>query len=342
MIRVNANKKPILRTDKLAIGYLQNNGRKELKSDLNLQICPGELVCLIGPNGSGKSTLMRTMAGLQPALAGQTLINDIAVKNRSFKQMSRLMSLVLTDTFSVGNLTVFQVVSLGRYPHNNIFGSLTKKDKQIIFDALNQVHMTDYASRYISELSDGEKQRALIAKALAQDTPLILLDEPTAHLDLPNRVDIMQLLRKLAGETEKAILLSTHELDLALQAADRIWLMNKQSELLTGTPEDLVLNGDFERAFGSKQFNFDLESGSFQMNHKSSNTQISIAKDNVQNIWLRRALLREGYQIAPTADLKVSYDNEQQSWLLNYCNQQELYPNIAELLDVIRHLTAKE
>lgn len=315
MVRSELNISPILKTEDLAIGYSQNGEKQVVQANLNLEIRPGELICLIGPNGSGKSTLMRTMAGLQPALNGYTYINGKTVKSRSFKQMARLLSMVLTDQLAVGNLTVYQVVSLGRYPHNNWFGSLTKSDKQIIKESLEKVHLLDSANKFVSEMSDGEKQRALIAKALAQDTPLIILDEPTAHLDLPNRVEIMQLLRTLALKTQKAIVLSTHELDLALQAADRIWLMNKNEPILIGSPEDLVLNGHFERAFGSDQFDFDLSTGTFKMHHQSKNIRIKVVGDSIPIIWLKRALLREGFILVEREeDMRINYSEENRCW----------------------------
>ncbi|MCL3782166.1 ABC transporter ATP-binding protein [Prolixibacteraceae bacterium JC049] len=337
MVRADINTPPILKTDSLTIGYLQNGEKRVVQSNLKLEIRPGEMVCLIGPNGSGKSTLMRTMAGLQPALDGYTYIDEKTVKSRSFKEMARLLSMVLTDPMSVGNLTVYQVVSLGRYPHNNWFGTLSKKDKAIIKEALEKVHLLDYADKYVAEMSDGEKQRTLIAKALAQDTPLIMLDEPTAHLDLPNRVDIMQLLRGLALKTQKAIVLSTHELDLALQAADRIWLMDKNQPILTGTPEDLVLNGDFERTFGSGNFDFDLNTGTFRMHHESQEISIKVLGNSVATVWLKRALMREGYTITEEpADFDISFNASAHTWTISRGEREVTCTTIEQILNELR------
>ena len=181
--------RPILHTSGLAIGYKVKNRVLELAIDLNVTIHNGELVCLIGPNGCGKSTLMRTIAGLQKPLAGETFINSVDVKDIKPHQYARLLSLVLTDKVNAGAMTVMDIVSIGRYPYTNYFAKLESSDYEIIEQSLESVHLNTYRDRFFNELSDGEKQRVLIAKALVQDTPLIILDEPTAHLDLPNRVN---------------------------------------------------------------------------------------------------------------------------------------------------------
>jgi iron complex transport system ATP-binding protein len=287
----------ILVTQDLSIGYKQ--GKKEnlcLLSDINLTIRRGEMVCLLGPNGAGKSTLMRTIAGIQAPLAGTTLVEGIPIRERNYKEIAQLLSIVLTERINVGNLTVYHIVSLGRHPYTSWMGRLSDEDNEKIKWALEQVGLVHYANHYINQLSDGEKQRVMIAKALAQDTPLIMLDEPTAHLDLPNRVEIMRLLHRLARETNKAILLSTHELDLALQAADVIWLMARNQPVKIGAPEDLVLKGSIEETFHNKSFNFDRKTGNFIMNYQKKQT-IQLLGNDVMGFWTQRALSREGYQV---------------------------------------------
>lgn len=287
----------ILVTKDLSIGYKQ--AKKEvlcLLSDINLTIRRGEMVCLLGPNGAGKSTLMRTIAGIQPPLAGCTLVEGIPIRDRNFKEIAQLLSIVLTERINVGNLTVYHIVSLGRHPYTSWMGKLSDSDNEKIKWALEQVGLLHYANHFINQLSDGERQRVMIAKALAQDTPLIMLDEPTAHLDLPNRVEIMRLLHRLARETNKAILLSTHELDLALQAADLIWLMARNKPVKVGAPEDLVLNGSIEDTFHNKSFNFDRKTGNFIMNYQKKQI-IQLLGNDVMGFWTQRALSREGYQV---------------------------------------------
>ena len=327
---------PILYTSGLTIGYKTRRSTLTLEKNLNVKIHNGELVCLIGPNGCGKSTLMRTIAGLQKPLNGEAYISEVDVKKIKPHQYARLLSLVLTDKINVGAMTVMDIVSIGRYPYTNYFAKLKAKDHVMIQRALESVHLGDYKYRFFNELSDGEKQRVLIAKALAQDTPLIMLDEPTAHLDLPNRVEIMNILKRLVKETNKAILLSTHELDLALQTADTIWLMNQDEDLKSGAPEDLVLSGMFERVFKSNAFHFDKLSGAFKVVHPAKG-KISLSGTDIQSTWTRRALEREGYQVVadPNSSIKVHYENDQ--WLLNIQNSTFRCQNIAEILQVLRH-----
>ena len=229
-------------TNKLSIGY----GATIVQRDLSFSLNVGEMVCMLGPNGCGKSTLLRTLAGLQPALSGDYTHGD--AKN---------IALVLTERLSMDNTTVHDVVALGRYPYSSFLDGLTKEDEAIIAESLRQVgfeHL-DISNTFFNAHSDGEKQRILIAKALAQQTPIILLDEPTAHLDLPHRILILRLLRTLAHEQGKTILISTHELDLALALSDRILLMTPKKGVQLDTAEHLRKTDAFTAAFGMDIFN---------------------------------------------------------------------------------------
>lgn len=215
---------------------------------------------MLGQNGCGKSTLLRTLAGLQPALDGTFAIinNPLSIAN-SLKETSQI-ALVLTERLSLDNTTVHDVVAMGRYPYTSFLGGLSDEDEQIVAEALKDVGLVAsspdslIASSPFNSHSDGEKQRVLIAKAIAQQTPIILLDEPTAHLDLPNRIKVLQLLRRLAHEQEKTILISTHELELAIQLSDRILLMSEQGVLLD-TAKKLREQDAFTEAFGMDIFN---------------------------------------------------------------------------------------
>ena len=327
---------PILTTHSLTIGYQDTKTQQfVLHKDLDLSIFNGELVCLIGPNGAGKSTLMRTLAGLQKPLSGHSKIEGTPIKNLHPRKVAQLLSIVLTEKINIDNLSVFNVVSIGRHPHSNWLGRLSKQDNKIIMNALEMVSMQNFVNRNISQLSDGEKQRVMIAKALAQDTPLILLDEPTAHLDLPNRVEIMRLLRKLAKFTNKAVLLSTHELDLALQAADSIWLMQIEEEIKSGTPEDLVLNGSFEDTFSSDAFDFDKHTGMFKMNHQKMG-EIKLEGNSIRGFWTKRALEREGYNITNNDTCEVSITVNSENWEIKTGNSLYTCNDIKELLHQLR------
>jgi len=306
----NSGSSALLSTNNLSIGY--NNHL--VQSNLNLELQQGKLVCLIGPNGSGKSTLMRTLSGLQKQLRGEILISEKNMNQFSQQERAMLISMVLTDRIDVENATVFDIVSLGRYPHTHWWSGVSKEDNEVIRQAISMVHLEDKTERFLAELSDGERQRVMIAKALAQDTPIILLDEPTAHLDLPNRVEIMLLLHKLAHQTQKGILLSTHELDLALQAGDRIWLMNSQKGIECGVPEDLVFNGSFNRTFESKNYIFNPANGNFSMNYPLRKS-VSISGDKTRMYWTLRALARVGFQVVEDAKIHILVNEN--NWVLN-------------------------
>ena len=231
-------------TNNLTIGY--NN--LVVQRDLNFELHPGEMVCMLGPNGCGKSTLLRTLAGLQPALGGTFTISN------SLTDVSQI-ALVLTERLSIENTTVHDVVAMGRYPYTSFLGGLSGRDEQIIEQSLSNVGLSGCSHTFFNDHSDGEKQRVLIAKALTQETPVILLDEPTAHLDLPNRIRILQMLRRVAREQGKTILISTHELDLAIQLSDRIMLMTPQRGVQLDHPDKLRKQDAFTTAFGMDIFN---------------------------------------------------------------------------------------
>lgn len=293
----------ILKTENLTIGY----GAKAVQRGLNLEAQARDLICLTGTNGSGKSTLLRTLAGLQPALDGKVMIANKDIASLNVHQRSTLFSLVLTDDIDIERLTVRELVAMGRFPYTNWAGSLSKKDDEIIDKALKDVHLSHKADAMINHISDGEKQRAIIAKALTQDTPLVLLDEPTAHLDLPNRIEIMLLLRRLSVSTGKSFILSTHELDLALQMADKIWLMTP-SGVEIGMPEDLMLTGSFQSAFGSESFSFDAIDGHCHIHQIKGPMEIAIVVSEgaeAHEAWLRRALIRVGIQVNNTSEKKI-------------------------------------
>jgi iron complex transport system ATP-binding protein len=240
-------------TNNLTIGY----GRHIVQRDLNFELHAGEMVCMLGPNGCGKSTLLRTLAGLQPALSGTFTISNTPYPLGETPSSSEASSiaLVLTERLSLENTTVHDVVAMGRYPYTSFLGGLSSIDEQIIEQSLRDVGLDGVGHTFFNDHSDGEKQRTLIAKALTQETPIILLDEPTAHLDLPNRIRILQLLRRVAREQNKTILISTHELELAIQLSDRIMLMTPQRGIQLDTPTNLRDRDAYTAAFGMDIFN---------------------------------------------------------------------------------------
>lgn len=310
----------LLSTKDLTIGYQTDGVKNILFENLEVSLKPGELVCFMGPNGVGKSTLIRTLAGLHPPLS--PLQGGLSGGD------PQKISVVLTDKVSAVNMSVEELVSYGRYPYLDWSIKLSKDDTQIIEKAIEVTRIQHLVSKKLYELSDGQLQMAMIARALAQDTPVILLDEPTAHLDLNNRVEIMNLLRKLSRTEGKAILVATHELDLALQTADVVWLASRDKKILTGIPEDLVLNGSFDSVFQFK--GFDLKTG--KVSHESfRNISINLIGEGHQYLWTKNALERCGYEISQKADqtITISSVGNQTQWM--WSNQS--YTTIRELLN---------
>lgn len=309
-----------LEISNLKIGYPQKKGEPTLVAGpMNLSINHGELICLLGPNGVGKTTLLRTMAGIQDSLGGGISIMKQKLAEVDKKKLAKLLSVVLTERIGSGNLSAYELISLGRIPYTGWFGKLEQEDSEKISWAIENTNVRHLVHKSIHELSDGERQKVMIARALAQDTPVILLDEPTAHLDIPNRIDIIRLLKKLAKETGKAIILSTHELDLALQAADRIWLMTWENITYSGTPEDLVLNDVFGKTFTKEGIEFQKGTGIFKVVEPHC-SEIHLFGDEVGVFWTRRALERLGYSVI-ISEGKEEYINvrkKDHSWLWDY------------------------
>lgn len=287
----------VLQTRDLAVGY----PRARLAEHLNLTLVPGELVGLLGPNGAGKSTLLRTLAGMQPPLAGDVFIVGDPVQKLQARELAQRLSIVLTDRPPLGMMTGYELVALGRHPHTDWSGRLRTQDRELIEWAIEAVGAAPFASRSTSELSDGQRQKLMIARALAQETPLLLLDEPTAFLDLPRRVELMRLLRDCAHDLKRAVLLSTHDLDLALRTADRLWLFSETGDFFDGAPEDLILSGAFAKIFmdaGIQGVAFDGASGTFQLTQPSHGTVMLTTADHpLRAQWTQRALERAGYGI---------------------------------------------
>ena len=304
--KVQAGSERVLHTEKLTIGYKNKKVVRTIGHALDLTLRPGQFVCLLGPNGAGKSTLIKTLAGIQLPLEGKVFIAQEDIYTIRKSELARKLSLVLTDVVQTGNLDVYTVLTLGRYPYANWFGTLGEADKKIIIETARATGIEQYLAKQLDQLSDGERQKVMITRALVQDTPLIILDEPTAHLDLPSRVEVMRLLRTMARQTKKAIILSTHELDLALQAADTIWLMMPNQSLISGAPEDLIINGTFEKAFSKSGFDFCKDTGTFRVNAPEEDKTIQLTGEGYTYFWTKRALEREGYRIAHEANDIVS------------------------------------
>ena len=231
----------------LTVGY----GTKAVLSDINQVLKAGQLVCLLGSNGVGKSTILRTLAGFQPPLSGEVLIDGRNLSSLTLAERSKAVSVVLTERVEVPYMKVADLVGMGRSPYTGFFGKLTKEDRQIVGEAIEMVGITSLAERTIDTLSDGERQKALLAKALAQQTPIILLDEPTAFLDFHAKLSTLRLMQKLAHETDKIILMSTHDVEMALRLSDLLWIV-QDGKIQTGTTASLTESGILRQFLGDE------------------------------------------------------------------------------------------
>jgi iron complex transport system ATP-binding protein len=300
-------KKEQLKIEHLKIGYGKGKNLNVIHDQMNASLIGGELACLLGENGAGKSTLIRSLCGFQPVLGGKASINGKDVVSLTERQLALNVSVVLTDRVVVPNATVQELVGLGRSPYTGLMGRLNQEDKTKVADAMEQCGIAHKKDKPITNLSDGEKQKAFIAKALAQDTPIMILDEPTAFLDMPARVEVMQLLRQIANSGEKSILMSTHDLDLALQMADRLWLLGKEKPLLTGSPEDLLLSNQFQMLFKNRGVEFDTRTGLFKVGYHYQH-ELAVKGDGFEYVLLRRAFARKGIRAK-------MLDEHQTSWV---------------------------
>ena len=278
----------------LSIGYNDSKGRKVVQSNVNLTLYSGEVTCLLGLNGAGKSTLIRTLCGFQPPLEGDVLLRGKALAGYSSGEFAREVGVVLTEKTNAGGITVYELVGLGRHPYTGFFGTLKENDRKIIEASMEAVGISHKQHNYVSELSDGERQKAMIAKVLAQECPIIVLDEPTAFLDVTARIDTMVLLRKLAKEQGKAIVLSTHDIDSAIGMADNLWLLSKGKHVRFGAPEDLIMDGTIGEFFSKENIIFDQSTGKLS-SVLPKVLPVGVSGDFQTSYWVGNALVRNGF-----------------------------------------------
>ncbi len=240
----------------VAIGY-RDKTPSPLYCNMNFTLKRGELTALLGINGAGKSTLLRTMSGTQPTLAGEIILSGKNINNYHKQELARHISLVLTERNSAGGLRVHELVALGRFPYTGFFGKLNNNDRNVIDTAMHQAGIGHKRNYYVSQLSDGERQKAYIAKALSQECDIILLDEPTAFLDLPSRIEMFMILQRIAQNENKAILITTHDLEQALSFCTRLWLLSPANGLQCGSANELISNGAVETLFCNEHISFD-------------------------------------------------------------------------------------
>ncbi len=295
-----------LKIEELTTGYgSAKKAEVVLQQGMNATLETGQLICVLGPNGAGKSTLLKTLAGFLHPLSGEVYFGGDTLKSLDLKKLSRLVSVVLTDRFSDLYLTAFDVVRMGRFPYASFFGRMKTADLLLINQTMDKLDVGNLKEKLFYNLSDGERQKVLIARALVQDTPFLFLDEPVAFIDSPGRIEIMELLSGLAHRQGKAILMTTHDMETGLRYADTLWLMHRGKPLLAGIPEDMVLQGKVGEYFQRPGLRFDREKGLFRADRKTHATRgkIFVKLENQEANWLARALERNGFVVEETADI---------------------------------------
>ncbi len=323
-------------TQGLSIGYGKGSKQKILLHDLNLNFLPGEFVAIIGPNGVGKSTLLRTLAGLQASLSGQIFILGTPFSQFKQRELAKKIAFVSTEWIQLSHLRVYDLVALGRYPHSNWLGSLSETDKKSITEALEISGLIKLQNRYYDELSDGERQRVMVARALAQESNILIMDEPAAFLDIAHKYELIRTLSKISKEKNKLILFSVHDLDLAVKEADRLLLINTNG-ISSGAPEDLILNGIFTKTFSEALLRFDLESGEFFLPRQ---TKASILVNGYGHRlgWTIKALERANYKTLQTESntaISLEVIVEKNHWILRTRQRTTEHSSIESLLKTI-------
>jgi iron complex transport system ATP-binding protein len=329
-----------LRTCNLAVGYRRRHAIYAVIERVSVTIRQGELVCLLGANGVGKTTLLRTIAAMQPPLSGRVEIGNDDAHAAGAAELAKILAIVLTDRAAIAGLTSRRVVELGRYPHTGWFGRLDQADRLIVDAALDAVGIRHLANRDISQLSDGERQRVMIARALAQQPSVLILDEPTAFLDLPSRVELMMLLRDLTRREGVAVIVSSHDLELAVRVADVIWLLVPGGELATGAPEDVMLSGAIADAFEGSRVRFDVADRAFRL-LTGARGHALVRGSGVRASLAASVLEREGYTTRGSSESAiVTVTVDEAGWQAVIHNQTSHGADFASLAASLRQRSA--
>lgn len=330
-------KEETIRIQGLSTGYIGKKETKVIAKGIDATICSGELTCLLGANGAGKSTLLRTLSAFLQPLGGDIWIQGKRLVDYSDKELATVIGVVLTEKCHLRNMMVTELIGMGRSPYTGFWGTLSKKDRRIVDDAIALVRIEALKERMVHTLSDGERQKVMIAKALAQETPVIFLDEPTAFLDYPSKVEILHLLHRLSREMNKTIFLSTHDLELALQIADQIWLMDREKGVITGTPEDLALDGSLENFFyHRKGIAFEKSTGLYRIDNEFHRS-VYLKGTSERYTMVQKALRRNGIDASMDVDSLVSIeiDEEKKLYILRDGDKEYRVGTIKELLTVL-------
>lgn len=323
----------ILECKDLSIGY----GDKSIYSNLDLQFEKGEVVCLLGQNGVGKSTLLKTLSGLIEPLTGEIKVNNQLLHDLSKSELAKVISIVTTEKLSAVGLTVLDILMAGRYPHQPWLNNPRQEDFVSIQNAVEQTNIKYLLDKKLHELSDGQRQKVMIARALVQDGQLIFLDEPTAHLDLTNRVEVLKLLKDIATKQNKSLLISTHELNLAMQFADKLWLMDFDAPIISGTPEDLAISGDLTKIFHHQDFDYDLITGKITVPGKLVNN-IQIQASEELEFWIKNALDRIQFSSVEKIEIVAKHSKNTVDWQVNRADNSYKGVTIDKLIKQLNSL----
>jgi iron complex transport system ATP-binding protein len=299
------------------------------------------MIAVIGRNGIGKSTLLRTLTGLQPPLGGDIFYFNKQIEDYSRMELAQKVGYISTEVIKVSNMSVYDLVSLGRFPHTNWTGKVGARDHEIISDALSKTSMTSFSNKFISELSDGERQKAMIARILAQDTGIMIMDEPTAFLDVASKYEILQLMHHLSSDGNKTIIFSTHDLQIAISQSDKIWLI-LENELIEGAPEDLMLSGAFDHLFDTSDVIFNSYDGTFSFRRDASGT-IFIEGEGKERHWTEKALTRAGFNMSSekTSPYIILPYKSSRHWHLVSANLRQPFDSIYDLIACLNNIKKK-
>lgn len=328
----------LLETKSLAIGYHSGqNEPKVLQKDINLSLQPGEIVSLMGQNGVGKTTFIKTITRLLPSLGGEVRLDGKNLIAISDKDLAKKVSVVLTEKPFSLNISVIELIALGRHPYSNWLGVLSAKDKEMIEWAINETHINYIANKKLFELSDGQLQKVMIARALAQETDIIILDEPAAHLDLYNKIEVMLLLRAIV-KTGKGILISTHDMQVSTQLSDKLWLFNFNEPVIEGNPEDLILSGQLEKTLYLQDYGYDMIHGSVRLSQNCI-AEIELQGEKEVVFWTEQALSRNDFKSVSESDIKISCKHL--LWVLKTHELEKECTSIAQLISEVQTITNK-
>ena len=321
----------IIVLESLRIGYASGKHTKELIPPITASSDSGELIAVIGRNGIGKSTLLRTLTGLQESMGGRMFLNNKNIGEYNRMDLARKIGYISTEIVRASNMTVFDLVALGRFPHTNWLGRIDRASQIAIENSLKKTGLTSFRKRNISELSDGERQKAMISRVLAQDTDIMIMDEPTAFLDISSKFEIINLMLELTREG-KTIIFSTHDFNVAVNQADKIWLM-LDSGLLEGAPEDLMLGGSFDHLFESAIVGFNSDDGSFTF-MKEPRGNIYVSGEGIIRKWTERAVVRAGYNVSDKEiDITIESPNHRdRKWLMVTKESTEHFDSVYDLV----------